>query len=304
MKAIVKVEGTPIISNELVTKWLKFAAVSNKSVETYTGCLRQLFQYFQHNEISKPTRADLEGWRDSLIESGKSASTIQLYLSACRLFFRYLALEGLYPNIADNLKSRVRVSQQHKKDALTAKQANRLLDAAGNIRDKAIMALMLTTGIRSIEVVRANVGDIRYHGGNAYLYVQGKGRCDKTECVLIAPQVLKLLQQYLKARKAAKSKSPLFVSSSRRNQGDRITTQAIRKLVKAYLRQIGIDLPTVTCHSLRHTAATLMFDHQQKLTDIQQVLRHKNVNTTLIYLNTISRFKNRAENIVAQVLRI
>lgn len=173
-------------STNLVQQWLNFAAVSDKTASTYANCLRQMRRYFVDNGVNNPTRADLELWRESLIASGKSASTIQLYVTACRLFFRFLAQEKLYPNIADNLKSRVRLTQNHKRDALSIEQSKQLVKVVTGrkllaLRDRAIIALMLTSGVRSIEVVRANVADIRYFNGRAYLR-QGQMR-QKRKCV-------------------------------------------------------------------------------------------------------------------------
>lgn len=303
-----------VFNNQLVNRWLKFAAVSEKSIATYSNNLKQLFLYFSEKNISVPTREDLENYRDMLIDSGKAASTVALYMTATKLFFRFLAQEGIFPNIADHIKNRVRVSTNHKKDSISIQQANNLLKAVSgdklkNLRDKAIVALMLSTGIRSIEVVRADICDIRQIEGRYFLFVQGKGRSEKAEMVEIAPNVMKAINSYLKAREKAAGKktgrqSPLFVSTAHRNFGCRLDTRTIRGMVKGGLRQIGIDSPTVTCHSLRHFAASTMVMKKVELPNIQQALRHKNLATTMIYLNYFSRIKNRAENIVAQVLKI
>ena len=286
MKELANVAGTDIILSAnhffpFVSKWIKFAAVSEKSAMTYCNCLKQLANYFADNNISTPTREDLENWRDELIESGKSASTVVLYLTAAKLFFRWLAQENIYPNIADHLKNRVKVNHDnHKKDALTAQEAASLIKSVTGkdlkaLRDRAIIALMTTSGLRSIEIVRANYCDIRKIQGGIYLFVQGKGRSDKSESVRIAPQVYSLIQAYLKARGKIASNVPLFVSTSRRNKNARLQTQTISRMVKGNLRDIGIDTPTVTCHSLRHTAATVMILAGQKLDAVQMVLRHK-----------------------------
>lgn len=302
-------------SEDLVNRWLSFAGVATKSVVTYKGCLKQLFRYLSDNGIEKPARADLEAWRDSLIEGGKSASTVLLYLQAAKLFFRWLAAEGLYPNIADHLKARVKVDYTNfKKDALSTTQAKDLQRAVRGtnliaLRDRAIIALMLATGVRSIEVIRADYCDIRQLEGNYYLYLQGKGRYDKSECVLLPEKVYKYIQEYLKARSKTTGKKigrneALFVSCSRRNSGRRLTTCTIRRMIKANLRRIGLDTPTVSCHSLRHTCACTMFKSNESLANIQLVLRHKSLSTTMIYLNAINRLACRAEIAVAQVLII
>ena len=302
-----------LMNENLISRWLKFAGVSENSIQTYSKCIKQLARYFAENQISTPTREDMENWRDSLIESGKSASTVNLYLTSCKLFFRWLAQEKLYRNITDHLKNRVKVSNGHKKDALSVKQAKDLQKSIKGrslkaLRDKAIIALMVTTGVRSIEVVRANYCDIRQTNGNYFLFVQGKGRSDKAESVLIAPKVYEKIQAYLKARKSSGEKvlknSPLFVSTANRNKNARLDTQTIRKMIKFNLRKVGIDTPTITCHSLRHTAATIMIQQGEKLYNVQMVLRHRNLATTMIYNNAINRMKNRAEITAAKVLII
>ena len=155
-----------IFGNGLVESWLKFAAVSEKSMTTYKGALKQLFIYFTDKKIATPARADIENWRDSLIDSGKSASTVALYMTAAKLFFRFLAQEGIFQNVADHVKNRVKVSNNHKKDSISVNQANDLLkvvegESLKALRDRAIIALLLSAGLRSIEICRADICDIR-----------------------------------------------------------------------------------------------------------------------------------------------
>ena len=266
MKAIEganSVVASSLFDNSLVARWLKFSAVSEKTVATYTLATLQMFKYFAANDITRPAREDLENWRDDLIASDKSPATVQLYLTSCKLFFRFLAMDNLYPNVADNLKSRCKVNHEHKKDALTAVQFAKLLKfVKGNslkpLRDRAILALMLTAGLLTIEVERADVQDIYHFNCVCFLRVKGKGRTSKSESVRIAPQVENLIKVYLKARGTVADDLPLFTSCARRNFGSRISTQTIRKMVKANLRGIGLDSPRLSAHSLRHSAALQM----------------------------------------------
>ena len=300
-KATISVEKSAVFGENLMERFIKFAGVAEKSATTYITALRQMFKYFHSNEIINPKRTDLENWRDSLIDGGKSAATIQLYITSCKLFFRWLAQEEIYKNIADNLKSRVRISHEHKKDALTAKQSKDLLKSAkgkNSLKDKrnaAIVALMMTAGLRTIEICRADVGDIRTIDGATFLFVQGKGRSEKAECVRLAPQVYSLIQKYLKARGKVAGNEPLFTSTSNRCKNARLDTQTVRKMIKSNLRGIGLDSSRLTAHSLRHTAATVMLLAGIELAKVQMVLRHKNINTTMIYNNAVERLKNTAE---------
>ena len=303
--AAITISESPAFGEYLTGRFIKFAGVADKSAATYIVALRQMFKYFHSNGILKPIREDLENWRDSLIDGGKSAATIQLYLCSAKLFFRWLAQEEIYKNIADHLKSKVRISHEHKKDALTTKQSKDLLKSAkgkDTLKDKrnaAIVALMMTAGLRTIEICRADVGDIRTIDGATFLYVQGKGRFDKTECVRIAPQVYSLIQKYLKARGKVAGSEPLFVSTSNRCKNARLDTQTIRKMIKFNLRKIGLDNSRLTAHSLRHTAATTMIIAGVELPKVQKILRHKNINTTMIYADAWERLKNNGECIAA-----
>ena len=289
----------------LVNLWIKFADVRPSSQKTYTKALKQMFKYFRENKIQYPVREDIENWKSEMFKT-KKASTIQLYIIAAKLFFKFLSQEKIYPNITDHMKS-AKVDREHKKDALTLKQCQALfqtidLSTQKGLRDRAIISLMMTAGLRTIEVVRANIEDLHTLGDSVYLSVQGKGHDDKSAKILVATQVFNFIQEYLKTRKNAEKIEPLFTSTSRRNFNERMETQSISRLVKNKLRKISIDDARHTAHSLRHTAATQALLNGASLTQVQQVLRHTNINTTLIYTHNIERMKNKSEQTVADAI--
>jgi len=289
----------------LVKMWIKFADVRPSSQKTYAKALKQMFKYFRENKIQYPVREDIENWKSEMFKT-KKASTIQLYIIAAKLFFKFLSQEKIYPNITDHMKS-AKVDREHKKDALTVKQCQALLQAIDistqkGLRDRAIISLMMTAGLRTIEVVRANIEDLHTLGDAVYLSVQGKGHDEKSAKILVATQVYSFIQEYLQTRKNAEKIEPLFTSTSRRNFNSRMETQSISRLVKNKLRQISIDDARHTAHSLRHTAATQALLNGVSLTQVQQVLRHTNINTTLIYTHNIERMKNKSEQTVADAI--
>lgn len=311
--AMVKIESKEIKSHEgtinstLVDRWLQFAGVSENSEKTYRKSLKQLFAFFAANDVRNPSREDLQSWLASLKAEGKSPSTINLYLSAAKLFFRWLHVEGfIEKNIADHMKG-VKPSRGHKKDVLDTDQCKTLVDSVEvrgkndvqGLRDRAILSLLVTAGLRTVEVVRADVGDIRFERGKKFLYVQGKGRSDRDEKVLLSKQTVKAIDEYLRARGTIKSNEPLFVSTSRRNKGARLDTQTISRLVKRQLRAIGFDSPRFTAHSLRHSVATNLIFEGVELPTVQQVLRHSSISTTLIYADAWKRHNNISEQILA-----
>lgn len=311
--AIAKVENQQVMNHaglfgdSLIERFAKFAGVSESSRQTYTKSIRQLFKFFSANEITNPSRADLIDWLDDMKAAGKSASTIQLYLTATKIFFRWLSQEGIFANIADHLKSGIKPKRGHKKDALSCEQCRDLVqhvegEDLKSLRDRAILKLMTTAGLRTIEVVRANVGDIRFERGKVFLYVWGKGHSDADEKVLLSKQAHAAIRAYLKVRGKVQASEPLFVSTSRRNKNARLQTQAISRMCKANLRGIGLDSPRLTAHSLRHSAATNLIFAGVELPKVQMILRHSNISTTMIYANAWERWQNDGEQILADAI--
>ena len=294
-----------IINVDLIAQWLKFADVSEKSVKTYTKAIRRFFVYLNEQGITAPTVDNVYEWRDSMKAENKSASTVNLYLTSCKLFFKFLNQRGIYSVDISHVKG-CKLTNEHKKDALTAEQGQSVLKSfdtttLAGLRDKAMTALMMTCGLRTIEVSRANVGDLVKTYGRTALFVQGKGRIDRRECVMIPAQVEKMISEYLQARGQVDDSAPLFAGIGNRNKGGRLTTDTISRIVKASFKSVGLNSKRLTAHSLRHSAATQMLLAGVELTQVQAVLRHRNINTTLIYSHHIDRLKNHAEDLAANV---
>ena len=292
-----------ILNDTLVAQWLKFADVSEKSVKTYNKAIHRFFVYLNENSITLPTADDVYNWRDSLRAENKSASTVNLYLTSCKLFFKFLAQRNIYQNIAEHVKG-CKLTNEHKREALTAQQGKNVLKSfdtstLAGLRDKAMTALMMTCGLRTIEVSRANIGDMVKSYGRTALYVQGKGRTDRRECVMIPAQVEVIINEYLEARGQVADNAPLFAGIGNRNKGGRLTTDTISRIVKKAFKANGMNSRRLTAHSLRHSAATAMLLAGMELTQVQQVLRHKNINTTLVYSHHLDRLKNHAEDAAA-----
>lgn len=119
--------GAVSLAPSLFDSFIAYLDASPKSIATYTAVIKQFGAWVQQNNITQPTREDLIKWRDGMKAAGKSAATIQLYITVARLFFRWTDQNGIYPNIADHLKG-AKVSRDHKKDDLTGEQARDVLD--------------------------------------------------------------------------------------------------------------------------------------------------------------------------------
>jgi len=292
------------IDNTLLKRFLEYLDASEKTVQTYTRALRQFFKFLYENNITQPQRTDVLAFRDNLKDKGRKPTTIKSYIVAVRLFFQWTNQESLYPNIAEKIKG-ANLDQAHKKDYLTVDQ---IKDVLNNIdtstltgaRDYAIIVLMVTGGLRTIEVSRADMDDMRNVGNSPALYIQGKGREEKTEYVKLPLQVFKAIGRYREMLE--KQYDVLFVSTSNNNKGQRLTTRSISGIVKKRLKEAGYTSNRLTAHSLRHTAGTLNLMNGGTLEETQQLLRHSNINTTMIYLHHLERENNQSEKRIADAL--
>ena len=165
-----------------------------------------------------------------------------------------------------------------------------------------MISLIATCGLRTIEVIRANVEDIRTLGDATVLFVQGKGRGDKKEFVKLSEPVVKALQEYLTERGHVKPNEPLFVSESRRNAGKRLTTRTVSGICKQAMKKAGYDSPRLTAHSLRHSAATLALMAGVELTEVSAFMRHSSIGVTMVYAHNVNRLKSLCESAVTSAI--
>lgn len=293
------------ISADLYKRWEGFIDASPKTVETYTKAIKQFFAYLSANSIGQPQRETILAYRDYL-KQGHKPTTVQSYLAAVKLFFQWTEREGIYPNIAQRVKG-AKLDKEHKKDYLTTKQVTKLLGAIDRStlkgkRDYAMLSLMVTTGLRTISVIRADIGDIRTAGDAIALYYQGKGHEEKADYVKLAEPVEEAIRDYLSTRKETDPRAPLFCSIANRNTGERMTTRSISRVAKDHLIDVGLKSDRLTAHSLRHTAATLNLLNGGTVEETQQLLGHSNINTTLIYSHALERAKNNSEQRIAKAI--
>ena len=198
--------------NTLLDSFTQYADVSQSSIRSYISGVRAFIHYLSQNNIRVPNRDTVLSYKKHLSKT-KSASTIALYLSALRRFFAW----------CEAIKS-PHIDSGHKKDCFTANQLKQIIsgierNGIKGKRDYALFCLISATGLRCVEVMRANIGDIRNIGGETCLFVQGKGKTSKSEFVKLSGHVLNAIKAYLDTRGELSENAPLFASLSHRNAG-------------------------------------------------------------------------------------
>ena len=264
--------------------------VKDSSRSLYTRTLSQFFLWIESEEkdLQTLTREDILEYKDHLLSSGLSALTISSYLVVVRKFYEWTESLRIYPNIAKGIKT-PRRKQAFKKQHLPESKCGELLQyyQEKSLRDFAIVNLLLRTGLRTIEVVRADVGDITFKGEKRVLLIWGKGHTEKDSFVVLTDKTYLPIREYINSRKGVKPGDPLFISNSRQNKGERLTTRTISGICKEGLKGIGLDGREFTAHSLRHTTAVEILKKGGEITDVQRVLRHTSPVTSQIYTESI-----------------
>lgn len=293
-----------ILDETILIDFVRSLDATEQTKETYLKGARRFITYCKDNNILEVSEADIMNYKNYLRNNYK-ASSISMYITSLKKLYKFLEKKGIR-NITTDLKG-AKNTRNFKKDPLTIEQTKDLLKSIDTTTDEgkrnyALIKLLVATGLRTIEIERANIEDIRALGTANVLYIQGKGRDDKEEYVVLTYSTLKAIQDYLKTRKDAKPSDPLFVSYSDRSNGQRLKTRSIRDIVKKAYKNIGIVSDKITTHSLRHTAITLSLIGGASLQEAQNLARHSNINTTLIYAHNIDRIHNNAESKIEALL--
>jgi integrase/recombinase XerC len=282
--------------------WLAEAGISQKTEVNYRAATDQLIRFLSERGSSLD-RIGGKAFRVYLAGKGIKASTQRSILTAAKSFTKWRMEARGAASDAMALVSPPKADRTFTKRALTRAEAQKLVIASANltIRNRAIVLLAMICGLRTIEISRANRGDISRIQNFDVLYVQGKGRADKGEFVVLPKEVRRTIDQLA----ASHDEEALFISESSRNPNQRLDTQTIRKMVKELFRSIGIDEEGVTAHSLRHTAASLALESGVEISLIQSSLRHRSIDTTNRYVHMAAiqkRLENNPETVVSKLL--
>lgn len=286
--------GLPVIDgadyDEVLTSFLNGLDIMETSRETYRWGLVRFFKWIRSSGRSLETLspADIMSFKNSLMKEKLSPLTIGGYVTAVRMFYSWTETSLLYPNIARSVRP-PRGRKGFRKCALSPQESASLLDylKERSLRDYAIVNLILRTGLRTIEVSRADIGDVVRKRGKRVLKVWGKGADEKDAYVILGQPVWGPIQEYLGQRKASRKTDPLFVTEGKGHKGVRMAPRSIQYLCKEALKAIGLDGHEYSAHSLRHTTGVLILKNGGDWKDVQRVLRHASPATSQIYTASI-----------------
>lgn len=296
--------GCPDFIRDFLTYNEIIKGKSSKSVEQYYSDLRTFFRYillvrgkaqpgipFNKIDISgvdielvrSVTVSDLYGFMVYCKEELRNnTATRARKTSTLRLFFKYMSVQThrLDSNPADLLEA-PKIKQSLPK-YLSLEDSLELLnsvDGENERRDYCILTIFLNCGLRLSELCGLNLSDISSDGT---MTVTGKG--NKERMVYLNDSCKTAIKRYLEVRPheglTAESKNALFISRNRK----RISPRTVEHIVTSYIKKAGLDGKGLSTHKLRHTAATLMYQHGHvDIRVLKDILGHANLGTTQIY---------------------
>ena len=310
MSNIISIDSKNLITiysnQDLIDRWLKYADVSDNTKESYIKGVCKFVTFVKVNSFTTPNRETILDFKNYIMEENSNATAYH-YLSGLKSFYKFLEYENISQDITRGVKL-PKIPKGHKKDSLTVEQLRSLLyslsqDTLLNARDCCMINLMVRTGLRSCEVLDADIGDIQTKDGKKVLYIKGKGHNEKDTFVVLETDMMLIIDRYLNKRKNFIDKSPLFMSLNHSSYGERLKASSFRKIIKARLRDVGIDSNRLSAHSLRHTAITFSLLGGATITEARDMARHTDVNTTLNYAHNLTRLNESPESKIEKFYR-
>ncbi len=268
---------------------------SKHTIKNYAIDLREFAEFSKKKEIKQLTYLDIRAFLAHLKTKAYCKNSISRKLACLRSFFKYLARENI---LLQNPASGVATPKKEKKlpEFMDVSEIEKLLNAPAKNsweekRDRAILEILYSSGLRVSELEGLNKDDLDFSGG--VLLVRGKGK--KERMVPVGDKALNALRLYLETKPPKENlgglKKPLFVSRI----GTRLTDRSVRRMVLKYVRRSGLG-KEISPHTFRHSFATHLLDNGADLRSVQELLGHANLSTTQIYTHvTTQRLKDAYE---------
>lgn len=270
---------------------------SPKTVENYDHYISRVLTFLQAKSAGDITEEGVRKFRIHLNRStdahGKPLKKItqNYHIIALRSFLKYLAkrdIPALAPEKLELAKQEDREVTFLEEGELEKFMKSASGDGLADLRDKAILETLFSTGLRVSELVSLNRGEIDLNRGE--FSVRGKG--SKVRVVFLSPDAIKAIEAYLAKRKDVDP--ALFVRVPKDEKFEkydelRLTVRSIQRIIKKYAIKAGIIGKSVSPHSLRHSYATDLLRNGADIRSVQAMLGHSSVTTTQIYTHVTDK---------------
>lgn len=273
---------------------------SRLTVRNYDHYLQRFADWAGKNGVTKPSQITIDVvrnyrlWLNRLTDDKGGTlkrMTQNYHVIALRAFLKYLSKRDIETLPADKIE--LGKTEKRTVEFLAPEECRRLLDAAGakdtftSLRDRSILELLYSTGLRVSELTALDVEQVNLK--RREFMVRGKG--DKPRVVFISDDAADWLEKYLAKR--GTPMVPLFTRSNvAKDEPDgsdlRLTPRSIQRIVSKYAREAGL-VKDITPHTLRHSFATELLQNGADIRSVQQMLGHASITTTQVYTHVTDR---------------
>lgn len=271
----------------------QYRQASPLTLAAYQSALRRLHRFLVSHGLPTDVRGissrELQAFAVSM--SGLSPATITRALNATSSFFGHLVRSGLVQsNPVDGVikpKQRRTLPQ-----GPTSEQCRRLVQATGDIRDRAMIMALLTAGLRRSELLNLRTSDLAADLSS----IRITGKSGRERVIPLPGQTRRILEQYLDERE---STSELLFPNTR---AKRMGNSTFYRIFKRIVKKAGLDQAGITAHSLRHAYATMLLHSAVDVKTVQELLGHANLSTTSRYLHSDGATKQAAADALPDLL--
>lgn len=258
---------------------------SHLTAEAYGRDLREFASFLdkdeEMNDAAEVTSADVRAWLADMARNGLSPRSLRRKTQAARAFFRWIRKQG---EISNNPAAEVQLAKIGRKlpEFVREQEMEEILDnpilggdPALNIRNKLIINILYSCGIRRDELAKITDADVDFHQKEIRVH----GKRDKTRIIPVADELLKEIKEWQTVRNSLYSfPSPAPLICSKRG---RLTGRAIYEIVHKLLMATGATHKSP--HSLRHTFATSLLNNGAEINSVKELLGHASLQSTQIY---------------------
>ncbi len=246
---------------------------------TYERTLREFMRWVRLEPELECSAKEIERYKKFLLTKRKlSPVSVTMYLSSVRKFFDYLVGVGVLVSNPAKLVKGGAPNQQHSRKSITVQEVQALIQAIERkdeigFRDFAVVKMMITCGLSEIELIRADIGDLKNKKGIMSVALQMKGMKNKDRTISLPTEAKDAIKSYLAFRTNAKDSEPLFMSAGNRTRGQRMTSRGIRERINFYLEKAGVkngEVRKITALSLRLTAIRTMAQQGASVEEIKK----------------------------------
>lgn len=271
--------------DELKQEFLDYLRIDKKysenTINSYKNNLNHYVSYFKNKNVDSIKENDLDGYRKYLCSLNLDSSTISNNISTLKSFYKYLML---FKNLKTNPVSNMELPKRKKilPKTLSIDDVDKLLDIDiknyYDYRNKAMIELMYSSGLRVSELINLKNHDIDFE--NSAVRVFGKG--SKERILPVSDYAISAIKLYIEKAKGWLSKGKTSEYLFLNNHGNNMTRQAFFKILKNLALKKGIKT-NFSPHTLRHSFATHLLERGADLRSIQELLGHSSISTTQIY---------------------